>query len=209
YLSFGWSYDALSAWVAEHPASSRVLFFEFPPWPWVALMLFGLALGSWWVDADDQSARDRYMRRMAVVGLLCIAWLFAYDWWAETPNRFMFKRDFVLNNHWTPRGATTVWVIGMTFTLMALFYYLAEIRRARVTWLTTFGRTALLLYFVHHLIVLTLVNQRWYLKFNNWWLFGAADVALLAVLLAVSRSWIEIKRVLRQRFPGTAALRRA
>jgi uncharacterized membrane protein len=209
YLSFGWSYGYLSSWVTAHPASSRVLFLEFPPWPWVALVLFGLVPGQLWVEQRDSRSRARYMLAMAGAGVLCIAWLLAYDWWAHTPNRFQFKRDFLLNNHWTPRGATSVWVIGITFCLMALFYYLAEVRRFRMTWLVTLGQTALILYFVHHLIVLTLVNQRLHLRFNNWWHYGFANLVLLFLLLALGRLWLEVKRISRERLPSLAVFRRA
>jgi len=210
YLSFGWAFGFLTSWVAAHPVSSRVLFFEFPPWPWLALVLFGLVPGELFVERSDPRGRSRYMCAMAAAGVLCIAWLFAYDWWAQTPNRWMFKRDFILNNHWTPRGATAVWVIGMTFCLMAAFYYLAEVRRLRMTWLVTLGQTALMLYFVHQLIVLTLVNQHLHVKFNNWWYYGLANLLLMFVLLGLGRAWLEIKRLYRQRVPSlAAAFRRA
>jgi len=209
YLSFGWSFDFLTAWVAAHPAASRVLFFEFPPWPWVGLVLFGLVPGAMFLDETDQRGRSRYMIRMAVVGALCIAWLLVYDRWAHTAKPFTFMRDFILNNHWTPRGAAAVWVIGMTFCLMALVYYLAEIKKLRMTWLVTLGQTALFLYFVHQLIVLTLVNQHLHLKFNNWYYYGLANLVLMFALLGLGRAWIEIKRVYRQRMPPLPAFRRA
>jgi uncharacterized membrane protein len=209
YLAFGWAYGPLGAWVAAHPSASRVLFLEFPPWPWVALVLFGLVPGQLWVEQTDARARHRYMWAMAGVGGLCILWLFAYDWWAHTPNRFMFKRDFILNNHWTPRGATAVWVIGMVFVLMSLFYYLAEVRRVRMTWLVTLGQTALMLYFVHHLIVLTFVNEHLHRKFNNWWYYGLANLLLMFLLLGIGRAWLEIKRLARARLRVLPVLGRA
>src|SRR4030095_7728614 len=143
------------------------------------------------------------------VGVLGIAWIFAYDWWADTPNRWTFKRDFILNAHWTPRGATAIWVIGMVFFLMAIFYYVAEVRRVRLTWLVTLGQTALFLYFIHHFIVLTLVNQHLHWLFNNLWKFGVATLALMIVLRGLGRAWIEIKRISRARLPWLAALSRA
>jgi len=207
YLSFDWCYPLLARWVAAYPTSSRVLFFEFPPWPWVGLVLFGLVLGQVWVEQTDPRSRARYMTAMGVAGLACIAWLFAYDAWAHTEFRFMFKRDFILNNHWTPRGATVVWVIGMTFVLLAVFYYMGQVRRWRLTWLVTLGQTALFLYFVHQLIVLTLVNQTLHRQFDNWWRYGIAIVLLMAVLLGIGRAWIEIKRLTRV-FQALMPLRR-
>src|SRR5262249_40731226 len=197
YLGFGWAFAFLKAWVVAYPSAARVLFFEFPPWPWVALVLFGLVPGEIFVEQPDERSRSRYMRWMAGIGVLCIAWLLVYDWWAQTPKRFTFMRDYILNDHWTPRGASAVWVIGMTFCLLAIFYYLAEIKRLRMTWLVTLGQTALFLYFLHQLIVLTLVNQHLHLKFNNWWRHGAANLLLMIMLLGLGRGWIEIKRLTR------------
>ena len=209
YLSFDWWQPSLREFVAHYPTTSRIFFFEFPPWPWIGLVLFGLVLGQDWVEQPDARSRARYMRAMTVAGLLCIAWLFVYDAWAHTQYRFMFKRDFILNDHWTPRGATVIWVIGMTFVLLAIFYYLGEVRRLRMTWLVTLGQTALFLYFIHQLIVLTLVNQHLHLRFNNWWRDGFANLLLLVLLLGLGRLWIEIKRIARAKLPPLRVLRRA
>jgi uncharacterized membrane protein len=209
FLAFGWAYAPLTAWVAAHSAGAHILFYEFPLWPWFALVLFGLVPGVMFVERTDRSSRSRYMAYMAVIGGVCVTWLFVYDGWAQTPQRFTFMRDFILNHHWTPRAATAVGVIGMVFCLMALFYYLAEIRRICMTWLVTLGQTALFLYFVHQLIVYTLINQHLHLKFNNWWLYGFANLVLMFVLLGLGRGWIEVKRIYRERVPPLAALRRA
>jgi hypothetical protein len=205
YLSFSWAYGALTSWVVTYPLSARILFFEFPPWPWVALVLFALVPGELWVEQRDARSRARYMWAMAGAGVLCIAWLFAYDWWANTPNRWMFKRDFILNDHWTPRGATVLWVIGMTAVLMAIFYYLAEVRQLRMAWLVTYGQTALILYFVHQVIVLTIVNEHLQMRFNNWPRYLIANFLLLALLLGIARGWLEIKRIWRGRWSPSAA----
>ena len=193
YLAFGWSFGALTAWVQAHPTTARILFFEFPPWPWVSLVLVGLVLGDLWVDQRDARARARYMWLMAGAGVLCFAVFFGYDWWAGTANRWTFKRDYILNNHWTPRGASSIWVLGMIFALMPAFYYLAEVLRWRMTWLVTLGRTALVLYFIHQLIVLTLVNQRLGLRTNDWPWYLGANLVLLIVLLGIGKLWLTVK----------------
>jgi uncharacterized membrane protein len=193
FLAFGWSFGALTDWVRAYPTTSRILFFEFPPWPWVSLVLVGLVLGDMWVEQRDARARARYMRLMAGAAVLCFAVFFGYDWWAETANRWTFKRDFILNNHWTPRGASTVWVLALIFALMAAFYYLAEVRRWRMAWLVTLGRTALVLYFLHQLIVLTLVNQRLGVRMNDWPQYLAANLTMLIVLLGIGKLWLIVK----------------
>jgi len=111
YVAFAWSFEGLTGWVVAHETASRVLFFEFPPWPWISLVLVGLVLGDVWVRERDAADRARYMWRMLGAGVLCFAWLFTYDWYAATPNRWTFKRDYILNNHWTPRGASVVWIL--------------------------------------------------------------------------------------------------
>ena len=193
YLAFGWSFGALTAWVQAHPTMARILFFEFPPWPWVSLVLVGLVLGDMWVDQRGARARARYMWLMAGAGVLCFAVFFGYDWWAGTANRWTFKRDYILNNHWTPRGASSIWVLAMIFALMPPFYYLAEVLRWRMTWLVTLGRTALVLYFIHQLIVLTLVNQRLGLRMNDWPWYLSANLVLLIALLGIGKLWLTVK----------------
>jgi uncharacterized membrane protein YhaH (DUF805 family)/uncharacterized membrane protein len=203
YLAYGWLFADLTAWVAAHSTAARVLFFEFPPWPWVSLVLVGLVLGDAWVRQPDAPARARYLWIMLMAGALCFAWLSGYDWFAQTANRWTFKRDYILNNHWTPRGASTVWILGMIGVLMAVFYYLAEVRRVRLTWLVTLGRTALVLYFLHQLIVLTLVNQRLGMRFNDWWLYGLANLVLMGVLLGIGRLWLDLRRDARSLLAAT------
>jgi uncharacterized membrane protein len=194
YVAFWWLFADLTAWVVAHPAAARVLFFEFPPWPWVSLVLVGVVLGDLWARQPDEPARARYMWGMLIAGVLCFAWLFGYDQVAQTANPWTFKRDFILNNHWTPRGATIAGIGGMLAVLMATFYYLAEVRRIRMAWLVTLGRTALVLYFLHQLIVLTLVNERLGIRFNDWWAYAAANLALLGALLGIGRLWLEARR---------------
>jgi uncharacterized membrane protein len=209
YLLFVAAFPRLTAWVAAHPRGSRVLFFEFPPWPWLSLVLVGLVLGSWWVRRTDVAGRARYMWGMAAGGVLCLGWFFGWDVWAHTANRWMFTRDFSLNNHWTPRGAMLAWVFGMIFLQIALAYYLVELRRLPSRWLVILGQTALFLYFTHHLIVLTLINQWLGERFNNWWTFSLANALLVLLLVAMGRGWQEAKRWYRDHGPALGVFGRA
>jgi uncharacterized membrane protein len=209
YLLFVAWFPEVAAWVAAHPQDSRVLFFEFPPWPWLSLVLVGLVLGDWWVRQTDAAARARYMWAMAGGGVLCLAWFFGWDAWAHTANRWMFTRDFSLNNHWTPRGVTLAWIFGTIFLQIALTYYLVELRRLPSRWLVILGQTALFLYFTHHLIVLTLINQHLGERFNNWWTFSLANALLMLLLVAMGRAWQEAKRWYRNHGPALGVFGRA
>ena len=77
--------------------------------------------------------------------------------------------------------------------LMPAFYYLAEVLRWRMTWLVTLGRTALVLYFIHQLIVLTLINQRLGLRTNDWPWYLGANLVLLVALLGIGKLWLTVK----------------
>jgi uncharacterized membrane protein len=209
YLLFVATFPRLTAWVAAHPRDSRVLFFEFPPWPWLSLVLVGLVLGSWWVRRTDASGQARYLWGMAAAGALGLAWFFGWDAWSHTPDRWMFTRDFILNDHWTPRGAMLAWVFGMIFLQIPLAYYLVERRRLPSRWLVILGQTALFLYFTHHLIVLTLINQRLGERFNNWWTFSVANALLILLLVAMGRGWQEVKRWYRDHRPALGVFGRA
>ena len=62
-----------------------------------------------------------------------------------------------------------------------------------MTWLVTLGRTALVLYFIHQLIVLTLVNQRLGLRMNDWPWYLGANLVLLIVLLGIGKLWLTVE----------------
>jgi hypothetical protein len=80
--------------------------------------------------------------------------------------------------------------------------------------LVTLGQAALMLYFVHQLIELTLLRHFLDLRFNNWLLYGGATVLFTVLLLYVGRAWIALRPrvkalVLRQlsRLSGTGPVR--
>jgi uncharacterized membrane protein len=200
YLSFVWAYADLSAWLTHHPLVAKIWFLDFAPWPWISMALIGLVAGWRWLEARGRGEREerRYFWIVGLVGLACVAAFFAYDWWMQTSPRVSFRRDFLLNRHWIPRGATTLWVLGMLGGLLAATYWLMEVKKRSLAWLVVLGQTALMLYFVHQLIVLTLINQYLGLRFNHWGLYWLANAALMVALVYLGQAWLEIKRVARR-----------
>ncbi len=195
YLSFARSYPALVRWSDVHPAVARTLFADFPPWPWLGAALIGLVLGWTWLEARSRSEADeeRFFTRVALASVLALAAAVVWEWqWPSTPP-FGFPRDYILNHHWTPRGATLVFVIGGVGGLLVAFWWLAERRRWHLSWLVIFGQTALMLYFVHQLIEWTLVRQRFGLKFNDWILYLVMNLMLLLVLVLLGQGWLMLK----------------
>jgi uncharacterized membrane protein len=183
------------AWLPEHWALGRIFFFEFPPWPWLSIVWIGLALGWVWALQDSPERRARYLVLMTGAGIACLAIFAIWDWAHGTPLHLSlaFKRDFIVNNHWTPRGVTTFLCFGAVFCLIGLAYYAIEIKRLPAKWLVILGRTALMLYFLHHLLVLTLAKEWLGLKLNNWLWYSLANVALLLLLVYLGRLWLGIR----------------
>ena len=68
YALFSIYHAHISAWLPDHRTLGRIFFFEFPPWPWLAIVWIGLSLG--WVFAlqDTAERRARYLTRMTVAG---------------------------------------------------------------------------------------------------------------------------------------------
>jgi len=202
YGLFSLLHRDIAAWLPDHRVLGRIFFFEFPPWPWIAIVWIGLALGWMFALQDTPERRARYLARMTVAGLFCLAAFAIWDWAHGTPLHLSlaFKRDFIVNNHWTPRGVTNFLGFGSVFCLLGLAYYAIEVKRLPVGWLVILGRTSLMLYFLHHLIVLTLVKEVLGLKLNNWWWYALACAALLVLLVGIGRLWLGIR--------GSAAWRR-
>ena len=207
YLAFVWSYDGLGRWSLAHPVAGEIMFLDFPVWPWISAAIIGLVLGWEWLEARGQSeaAEARFFRIAAVVGFLGVAAYFVSEGLLSIPAPFGFRRDFLLNHHWTPRGVTNFLVLGGVASLLAASYEVMHRRRHQLRWLVVLGQTALMLYFVHQFIELTLVSRVLKVTFKNWWLYGAANVAFVVLLVYLGRAWLEIKRLARQRVLRPAA----
>jgi uncharacterized membrane protein len=207
YLAFVWSYDGLGRWSAAHPVAADILFLDFPFWPWISAAIIGLVLGWAWLEARARGEAEeaRFFRIAAVVGFLGVVAYVASERLLSLPTGFGFRRDFLLNRHWTPRGVTNFLVIGGVATLLAGSYQVMQGRRYQLRWLVVLGQTALMLYFVHQFIELTLVSRVLKVTFKNWWLYGAANVILIVLLVYLGRAWLAIKRIARQRVLRPAA----
>jgi uncharacterized membrane protein len=201
YVVFALSYGTLTQWVKAHPTVARVIFFDFPPWPWVCPALIGLVLGWTWLEARRRGAAQerRFFALTAAAGAVCLAAYAAWEWLLPTSPRFGFPRDFVLNHHWTPRGITTALVAGGVALLLAGTYWLMGVRGVRLPWLVVLGQTALMLYFLHQIIVYTIVNQWLGRQFNDWWSYAAANAALMVLLVYMGKAWLGIKAARRGR----------
>jgi uncharacterized membrane protein len=205
YATFSLSHAGLKGWLPGHPVIAEVWFSDFPLWPWFSLPLGGVVLGWVWADGQRRGADSRaFFSLMLAAGTACLAAFLPLEFWlGSAPQHFSSRRDLVLHGYWNPGPVTGLWILGIVFTLLPATFYLMEVRRVRAPWLVTFGQRALMLYFVHQIIVLTLARQRLGVVFASWWLYALANVALLALLVGLGRLWPELKR------RATSALRPA
>jgi uncharacterized membrane protein len=200
YLTFAWSFPTLAAWLPAHPVVADVFFFDFPPWPWIGMVLVGVALGLVWLDVPAPR-RGRSMAALGAGGVACLA-LFAVLEMAFGPvPHLSFKRDFLLNQHWTPRGLTLLWIAGSVLALLAASYWLIEARRYAPAWLMILGQTAFVLYVVHQVIAYTIVKRLLGVSFTSWSRYGAATAALMIGLVYLGYGWAALRRRFRRATP--------
>jgi peptidoglycan/LPS O-acetylase OafA/YrhL len=204
YVAFALMYRPLEQWLGEHPLAAQVAFADFPPWPWTTLVLVAAVLGWHFCEANEGGAvaRARYFRLMGAAGLLCLTAFVAGDAWMHTPVRFGFMRDFIVNHHWTPRGFTLFWVGAVLFLTMPAAWYLMDHRGWAPRAVVELGQTAMMLYFVHQIIVFTVVKRWLGVAFGSWLGYAVANVLLMVVLLYLGRAWLSIRPRLRRASPG-------
>lgn len=195
YLAFVVSLPVLREWSEAHPDLAKAVFLDFPPWPWIGVALIGLVFGWLWLDAQarGEAAERRFFAVVAVVGVAALAWYGVWELLFPTHPRFGWPRDFMLNHHWTPRGVTNCLVIGGVALLLSATYWLTEVRRARLTWLVTLGQTALMLYFVHQIIAITIVEKWLGWGTHSWLVYWLANLAFMILLLGLGKAWLLIR----------------
>jgi uncharacterized membrane protein len=193
YLLFMLVHPRLAAWVPQHPRIGLVLFFDSAPWPWMCIVLIGLVLGWWWREAAARGPDAPFFVRLAAVGAVLMILALLAEWrWPSTPH-IGFTRDLGLNNHWIPGPITAVWILGTVLVLLALFYWLCEVRGWRPRWLVMLGQTALMLYLVHQIIAYSLVHQWLHVSFRSWSMFWASNLALVLACIGLGYAWKTIK----------------
>ena len=113
--------------------------------------------------------------------------------------RLGFMRDFIVNRHWTPRGVSLLWIAAVLFLSTPAAYYLMDVRGWAPRWLVDLGQTAMVLYFVHQIIVFTVVRRWLGVAFDSWLTYWIANAVLMVVLLYLGRAWLMIRPRLKRR----------
>jgi uncharacterized membrane protein len=206
YASFVLLFDDITAWVAAHPMAGELAFYDFPPWPWVGLVLLGLALGAAAAELPDRRAAVTFHARLGAAALALALAAVACEWWWPRSPRLAFATDLLITNHWLPGGSTVAWVLAWVFGTLAACFYLVERRRLALGPLVVYGRTALFLYVAHHIVVVTLVQRALGLSLRSWPVWALATAALLVALLALALLWRALLRAARAEAPARVRL---
>jgi uncharacterized membrane protein len=199
YVTFSRVFAPLTGWVERHPKLADVWFYDFPLWPWMSLVLVGLLVG-WGARARTvESERARYFALLFAAGAACLAVAVAWEVWGPPRPHLGFARDYILNHHWIPSGATAAGVLGVIFCSLAAMYYLTTIRTYRFRLLVIAGQAAFMLYFVHHFVVVSLVQRALGIVMTSWWIYWLSNALLMAALIALAAAWLAVKRARRPR----------
>jgi uncharacterized membrane protein len=195
YVGFSLAYPALARWSADHHVIAEAFLLDFPPFPWISAALIGLVLGAMWLEARARGPRDekRFFDVIAGVGAASVLGYFVWQLSAQPTVFFGFKRDFSLNGHWTPRGATLFLVVGGVAAALAGTYRLMEVRKVSAPWLVVLGQTALVLYFLHQLVEYTLMKEILGWRFTSWSVYWMANVAFLVACFYLGKAWLVVK----------------
>ena len=194
YVSFVLLSAPITAWIDAHPVAAWLVFYDFPPWPWLGIVFLGLALGAAAADLADARARERFYARLGWVSVTLAAGALAAEWWWPASPRLAFSHDLLVTNHWLPRGTSVAWVLAWSFATVAACFDLTERRGLTLRPLVIVGRTALFLYVAHHLIVVTLAQRTLGVSLRSWSLYWLATAALVVILVALGAGWRAIRR---------------
>ena len=87
----------------------------------------------------------------------------------------------------------------MLFGSTPAAWYLMDHRGVGAALAGRAGQTAMMLYFVHQIIVFTIVKQWLGVAFHSWLGYWVANVVLMVVLLYIGEAWLWIRPRLRRR----------
>jgi uncharacterized membrane protein len=185
---------SIERWIVQHPTGALVLFYDFPPWPWLSIVLLGIVSGS------AMRTAQRPVRVIVALGAMGMVGVFgAVAMWCYDATTLSFTRDVVLNGHWVPRGAMVAWVVGAAAVTLAAAWWVTEVARLQLRWLRVLGRTALALYVVPLLLVVHLAHRALGVRRSEWPEFWVATAGLIAVLVVIGMAWLTLKSSVRTR----------
>jgi uncharacterized membrane protein len=198
FAAFPAAVPALHDWSAGHPVAAALLLREFPLFPWLGVVLLGLVLG--WGDAAGAADRRRGRRYLALggAGALGLAAYAVSEGGTPLAARLAFGHDPVLNGYWTAGPLTALGMLGAVLGLLAGTYAVVERWGWRPPGLIALGRTALVLYALHLVLVVPLGREALGLVIRGWGAYAATTAGLLVALVGAAHAWRRLRPRLRQ-----------
>ncbi len=179
-----WSF--LPAGISDYFVPNYAAFAFFP---WAAFIAFGISAGSLlrMTPAQDMG---RLMQWAALMGLVLVG---AGEYFSNLPYDFYPKPEFWLNGP----GLVTI-KLGVILLVAPFAWLWCEIGNPRWSFVSQLGTTSLIVYWVHIEIVYGRWLGLWHQTFSAWQC-GAASVAVIALMVAVSVARTKFPKLVRRR----------
>lgn len=171
-------------------------YLQFAFFPWAAFVAFGMSAGSI-LRLADREQMDRTMQWAAILGFGLVA---GGQYAANLPFSVYTKSEFWLDSPWLV-GIK----LGVILLLMSVAYlWTRHATGAKWSWVTQFGTTSLLVYWVH--VELIYGRWFWFWKENlTAWQSALAGAALIGLMLGLSVAKSRWKSWQPAWFPGALA----
>lgn len=161
----------------------------FPVFPWLGFLFSGAVTATLVLKAKERGEEDKFMKRLAVVGIIFIlvtsplvAWLETFSWFEVKPSPAFFIQR-----------------LSVIFVLLYIFRMYYKRKGERESFFLDMSRESLLVYWLHlQIIYRILFNGRSIDNIVNK-SFGvfeasAAALALIALMVIVAITWGNIKK---------------
>jgi len=174
----------------------------FPLFPWAAWPLVGVAVGHWWVRASRDPGRQARTYLLTAVGGAAMTGAVIL---IRRIDPYIIKYPSELVQQMGP--GSFFYRLGLLGPLALLGYGVTRALGGRFSMMRQFGRTSLLVYWIHVDLCYGLVSKRLHHRLGFGWA-TAGLVAMVALMLAISvlktRYWKGWRRHERSRRPAIA-----
>jgi uncharacterized membrane protein len=170
----GLDWGGVPQWIRDYLVPNRA---AFPLFPWASYLAFGVAGGT----VLRSIAADRLERTLQWGVLLGFGLVSGGQYFSNLPYSLYPKSDF-----WTDSPALILIRLGLTLlTLAGAYLWTAHLAGKGWSWVQTMGKTSLLVYWVHVLLVYGLMADLWKRTFSIGQA-AAATAAVTALMLLLS-----------------------
>ncbi len=194
----GLDWSGVPPLVKEYLAPNRL---RFPLFPWSAYVAFGIGAGL----VIRRTPHEHLERTLQWGALAAFGLVFGAQYFANLPYSLYSKVDF-----WTDSPALVLIRTGLVvLTLAGAYVWTEYLVSARAGWIQVFGKTSLMVYWVHIMIVYGALSEVWKANLSIAQT-TAATLLIILVMIALShaRLWQKAwwaQRAVSRAIPNTAA----